>query len=95
MITPQNILKHELIGLKVRIIEATHRGYLMEGTIIDETRNTLTIRKGKEETTKKIPKDCVKLEVLLPDGKEKVRIDGRLLLGRPEDRIKKKHRITF
>ncbi|MBN2250556.1 MAG: ribonuclease P protein component 1 [Candidatus Altiarchaeota archaeon] len=92
MITPHNILRHELTGLKAAVVEATHTGYKCSGVIIAETRNTLKIKNG--ECTKTIPKDCIKIEVRLPGGGS-VRLDGRLITSRPEDRIKKKHRIKF
>lgn len=93
MITPYNILRHELIGLEARVVEATHPGYKCEGEIMDETRNTLKI-KTSHRKIKKLPKDCITLELKLPQ-EAKVKVDGNLLLARPEDRIKKKYRIKF
>ena len=92
MITPHNVLRHELIGLKIKIVDATHPGYKISGDVVDETRETLSIRQGKD--VKILPKDCITLELNLPDGSV-VRIDGKLLVSRSEDRIKKKHRIKF
>ncbi len=92
MITPYNMLRHELNGLHARVVESTHPGYNVEGVVIEETRNTLTIKKGGKIV--KVPKDCVTLEFNLPDDAV-VRIEGKLLVARPEDRIKKKYRIRF
>jgi len=92
MITPYNILRHELVGLEAGVVEGTHEGYRCRGKIVEETRNTLSIKHGNE--VKKIPKDCVRLELKLPKNAV-VRIDGNLLVERPEDRIKKKYRIKF
>jgi len=92
MITPYNILRHELNGLKARVVESTHAGYKVEGVVVDETKNTLTIKSGIRKV--KVPKDCVTLEFTLQDGAV-VRIEGNLLVLRPEERIKKKHRIKF
>jgi len=93
-ITPYNILRHELIGLYARVIDATHLGYRCEGKIIDETRNTLKIRCISDGKVKILPKNCIILELKLPKNCI-VKVDGKLLLARPEDRIKKKYRIKF
>lgn len=85
---PYNILRHELIGLYAEVVDSTHEGYKLSGKIVDETKNTLVIEK------KTIPKNCVFLKLTLDDGSV-VCVDGRLLLGRPEERIKKKHKIKF
>lgn len=92
MITPYNILRHELISLNIRVVDATHPGYKLNGKIIGETRNTLKIKSKGD--VKILPKNCVTLELKLPDG-EVVRLDGNLLVSRPGDRIKKKYRIKF
>ena len=92
MITPYNILRHELVGLSVKIVDATHEGYKCEGKIVNETRNTIDIKTSKG--IKRFPKDCITLEVKLPKNAI-VRIDGKLLVARSEDRIKKKYRIKF
>lgn len=88
-ITPQNLVRHELIGLEVKIAKSTdptQRG--VKGKVVDETYNILKIE-TKEGKEKKIPKaNCVFI-FTLPSG-IKVEVDGKLLVGRPEDRIKKK-----
>jgi ribonuclease P protein subunit POP4 len=90
MITPQNVFRHEFIGLTVEVTDSTNEGLIgLHGIIIDETRNTIKIDTGKDE--KIIPKDSVTLLFTLPEG-EKVSIDGKVILARPEDRIKKKFR---
>ena len=92
MITPYNVLRHELIGLEAKIVDASHPGYVVSGTISDETRSTIAIKGSKGE--KKVPKDSVVLELNLPD-KSVVRVDGKLLVARPQERLKKKYRIKF
>jgi ribonuclease P protein subunit POP4 len=90
MITPQNVFRHEFIGLTVEVTDSTNEGLIgLHGIIIDETRNTIKIDTGKDE--KIIPKDSVTFLFTLPEG-EKVSIDGKVILARPEDRIKKKFR---
>ncbi|MEM5802136.1 MAG: ribonuclease P protein subunit [Candidatus Aenigmatarchaeota archaeon] len=88
-ITPKNLVRHELCGLKVKISESTdptQKG--ISGIVIDETYNTLKIE-TKEGKEKIIPKKNSIFIFTLPD-KTKVKVEGKLLVGRPEDRIKKK-----
>jgi len=87
-ITPQNLVRHELIGLKVKITKSTDPTQKrMSGTVVDETYNTFIIKsKGKEKT---IPKKNSIFMFTLPNGM-KVEIEGKILISRPEDRIKKK-----
>ena len=84
-ITPFNILRHELIGLKVRVRDSTCRSYLgIKGEVVDETRNMLYIR--TENGVKAVPKSTCKFVFTL-DGGVKVEVDGLKLVGRPEDRL--------
>ncbi|ANF22828.1 ribonuclease P [Thermococcus piezophilus] len=86
--TARNIIWHELIGLKAKIIRASHPELVgIKGYVLDETRNTLTI--GGERVWV-IPKDVVELEFEV--GDKRIRIDGRELIGRPEMRLKKRWR---
>ncbi len=87
-ITPKNLVRHEIIGLEVKIKESTDPTLKnLKGRVIDETYNTFKIEVGKKE--KIIPKkDCIFIFIL--PNKTKVQVDGKLLVGRPEDRIKKK-----
>ncbi len=91
MITPHNIFRHEIIGLNVEITESSHDGLVgIKGKVVDETRNTIRVEvRGGRETL--IAKDNAIFQFLTPDG-EKVEIDGKILVSRPEDRIKKKFR---
>ncbi|WP_297477430.1 ribonuclease P protein component 1 [Thermococcus sp.] len=87
-VTAKNIIWHELIGLKAKIIRASHPGLVgIEGYVLDETRNTLTIL---GERLWVVPKDVVCLEFEV-DG-ESIRINGKELIGRPEMRLKKRWR---
>lgn len=90
MVTPKDLVMHELMGLAVRVVSCTNRQLEgLKGTVIDETRNMLTIETSKGE--KKLAKqDCV-FSFHIPSG-EWVKVRGELLLARPEDRIKKKFR---
>ena len=87
-ITPKNLVRHELIGLEVKIKDSTDPTLKnLKGRIIDETYNTFKIEvRGKEKI---IPKrNCIFIFIL--PNKTKVQVDGKLLMARPEDRIKKK-----
>ena len=84
-----NLVRHELIGLQVRIASSTDKTQKgLSGQVVDETYNTLRIetKKGKE---KAVVKQNNVFIFTLPN-KIKVQVDGRLLVARPEDRIKKK-----
>ena len=89
MITPYNILRHELVGLSAR---AQAGGKAVEGVVDAETAKTIKLKTPKGVKT--VPKGQCALDLSLPDGAV-VRVEGALLAGRPENRIKKKHRIRF
>ncbi len=86
MITPQNIVRHELIGLEVRVTDSS--GTRTKGRVVDESRNTITVDVSGFE--KKFIKDQCLFSFLLPVQKKWVKVDGRVIVARPEDRIKKK-----
>jgi ribonuclease P protein subunit POP4 len=85
---PSNITKHELIGLDVKVVESKNKSETgIQGTVIDETRNMLLIK--KDGKAKKVVKKNSKFMFTLPDSR-KVIIDGNLLVGKPEARIQKR-----
>ena len=88
-VTPA-ILQHEFIGLRAKVVRSPNRYYRgISGKVIDETRNTLVIlHKGRRKT---IIKELAVFYFTLPDGTV-VEIDGRMIVGRPEDRVKKRIR---
>jgi ribonuclease P protein subunit POP4 len=90
MITPENIVRHELVGLDVKVVKSTNPSQLgLSGKVIDETRNMLSIE--TPNGVRNLPKqDCI-FSFLLPSGK-RVRVNGKLLVARPEDRVRKKLR---
>jgi len=78
----------ELIGLKAKIIRASHPELVgIEGYVLDETRNTLIIA---GERVWVVPKDVVSLE--FETGGKRIQINGKELIGRPEMRLKKRWR---
>ena len=79
------IERHELIGSNIKIIGSKNQSLIgIKGKIIDETKNMLVVQ-GK--TKKNIIKNQVKMEIKF--NNERVIIDGRVLVGRPVDRLKK------
>jgi len=88
-VTP-DITRFEFIGTEAKIVRSINSGYVgIKGKVIDETRNTFTILQGNER--KKIVKEVSTFQFKFPDGSI-VEIDGVLLVGRPEDRLKKQVR---
>ncbi|HLD57362.1 MAG TPA: ribonuclease P protein component 1 [archaeon] len=88
MVTPQNILRHELIGLEVTVADSTNKQIIgLHGKVVDESRQTLKISTEKGEKTA-VKDQCV-FNFCLPTG-VCVRVEGKLLVSRPEDRVKKK-----
>lgn len=96
MITPKNIVQHELIGLDVKVADSTNPSAIgIKGRVVDETRNTLTleIKKGKKISEKNFIKDQCVFSFKIRDKEGKflwVKVDGKIIVARPEDRIKKR-----
>ena len=88
MITSNNLVHHEFIGLKVHAVNPKNPSLNLKGTVIDETKNTISIEE-EDNSEKMIPKNGTFFVFELPNG-EKVKIDGNILSIRPEDRIKKR-----
>ena len=85
MISSQNVLGHELIGLDILVSGAANPKYRgISGTIIDETKNLLVIE--TKTGIKRIAKMYSKFQVSLP-SRELVEIDGSVLVLAPEKRI--------
>ncbi len=84
--SPKNIVFHELIGLRVKILKHYDQSLVgIEGIIIDETKYTLKIR--VDNKIKTILKKGALLLFKLSD-KVKVLVNGEQILGRPEERLK-------
>ena len=89
-ITAGNILRHELIGLDVEVVRDSNPSNIaIGGRVVDETRNTLLIEGGGRE--RRVAKGTAVFRLRLPDGAA-VEVEGRALVGRPEDRVKRKTR---
>jgi len=76
----EKLVRGELIGLGVNVA-----GKNINGKIIDETKNSILIE--SKNGRKMIMKKNNQLEFILLD--ERIIIDGKQLVLRPEERIKK------
>ena len=79
-----NLIRDEWIGKKIRIVDSKNKDCIgIEGLIIDETKNKITIKTDKGER-----KDIIKniSKMLFVD--DNIIIDGKIATKRPEDRIK-------
>jgi ribonuclease P protein subunit POP4 len=86
-IAKENLIRHELIGLQIRVIHSSNPTYTgIKGKVIDETKNMLMISDGVKK--KWIQKDVAVYCFTLPD-KSTVEVEGEEILGRPVKRLKK------
>lgn len=89
-ITENNLLRHELVGLSVIVASSSDPTLVgVEGMVLDESKKMLVIESGSK--LKKIAKATSTFVFTLPDGK-RVKVDGKMLMGRPEERIRKRWR---
>ncbi len=88
-VTAENLARHELVGLEARVSGGSNSSQKkIKGIVTGETRNTLTISRGGIDRT--VAKGEVSFIFNL-DG-NLVEVEGSALIGRPEDRVKKKQR---
>jgi ribonuclease P protein subunit POP4 len=82
-----DVVRYEFIGTESKVAQSNHSGYVgLAGKVIGETKNTFTFQiDGK---SKSIVKDSATFNFQFKDGTI-IEIDGKLLVGRPEDRLKK------
>ena len=85
-VTP-DIIRGEFIGTEGKIAKSPHSGYVgIHGEVIDETKNTFKIM--HEGKAKSVVKNSAVFNFKFSDGTI-IEIDGKLLVGRPEDRLKR------
>lgn len=88
MITPKNLIRHEMIGLDVSVSGSTNRSLIgVKGKILNETKSMFFIKTRK--TMKKVQKKNSEFIFIIPN-KKKVKVKGSKISYRPEDRIKLK-----
>ena len=82
-----DIIREEFIGTEGAIPSSSHSGYLgIQGNVVGETKNTFLIEQAGK--MKSVIKDQAIFQFQFSDGTV-VEIDGKLLVGKPEDRLKK------
>ena len=82
----KELIRHELIGLKLEVVKSKNLSLVgIKGKIVDETKNTITIQ--TKDKMKKILKNQVVFNLKV--GNKVFQVDGKVLVGRPEDRVKK------
>ena len=88
-VTPR-IVQREFIGLNAEIARSSNHTYAgISGRVVDETRNLLFIMHQNQK--KAIIKNTAVFHFTMHDGAV-VEINGNVIVGRPEDRIKKRFR---
>ena len=86
---PENLARHELVGLGVTVDSSQDPSLKgIYGKVIDETRSKLIIETDKK--VKSIIKKLCAFRFTIPESGETVKISGACIFGRPEDRIKMK-----
>ncbi|MBE0525768.1 ribonuclease P protein subunit [Candidatus Thorarchaeota archaeon] len=87
-IAPENIVRHELTGLATHVVESKDPTLVCRsGVILGETREMLRLNTKNGEVC--VSKSVCVFDITLPNGAV-VRVDGNVLRGRPEDRMKKR-----
>jgi ribonuclease P protein subunit POP4 len=87
MITKENFLVHEFIGLEAEVVSSNSKEMIgVKGKVVDETKCTFEIE--SKNKVKIIPKKSCIFRFMLPRN-EFVKVDGKLIAYRPEDRPKK------
>ncbi|UCE43748.1 MAG: ribonuclease P protein component 1 [Candidatus Bathyarchaeota archaeon] len=85
-----HIVQRGFIGLNAEVVESSNPTCIgISGRVVDETRNVLVIMHQNEK--KVIIKNVAVFHFTMLDGTV-VEIDGKIIVGRPEDRIKKRVR---
>jgi ribonuclease P protein subunit POP4 len=87
MITQQNVVNHELVGLHAQILQSTNNAFVgLSGKVVNETKSMIIIE--TKRGTKMVEKKHNKWTFTLND--QSFTVDGTAISKRPEDRIKVK-----
>ena len=89
MLAPETLVRHELAGLSVRVVDAAHEGYVgIEGRVVDETANTLLVE--DDSGVMRVQKAGTTFEFALDGDREAetsyVVVEGERLVARPARR---------
>ncbi len=83
----KDIRRHEFIGLECEVISSENKNQInLKGTIVDETMKNIILMVSDRK--KAIPKKGTVFRMVVKN--KKLDIEGDFIIGRPEDRIKKK-----
>ena len=87
MISPNYLIYHDLIGFEVllkRKSKMKESEYLINGIIIDETKNLVILQKNNQ-IKKYIKKDYIfRFKV----DNDLLEVDGSMIVGKPENRLR-------
>ena len=82
----KDVIRSELIGTTIKIVDSKNPSLIgNEGKIIDETKNSFKI--AYNDKTKVVLKEQITFDIKFKN--QTIRVDGKLFVGKPEDRIKK------
>ncbi len=85
-VTPE-IVRYEFIGTEIKVVRSSNQTCIgLYGRVINETRNMFTLMFENRKRT--VAKNLSTFHMKLADDTV-VEIEGSLLEGRPEDRLKK------
>ena len=82
----RDVLRYEYIGANIKVVDAKNKSLIgLRGKVVDETKQTFTIEHNNK--TKRLLKDQITITCTM--NNKTFRVEGALLVGRPEERIKK------
>ena len=83
----KELVQRTWIGLEIAVVEARNKSLVgLKGKVVDESKEMLTVQTATGE--KKVVKEQARFQVY--DQDKQFLVDGKLLVGRPEERIKKR-----
>ncbi|MHA2379726.1 MAG: ribonuclease P protein component 1 [Candidatus Thorarchaeota archaeon] len=87
-ISPASLTKHEIIGLQAHVVSSTDQGLVSRRGVIEHESREMVHLSTKRGVIR-LPKRVCVFDFRLNDSTV-VRVDGRLLTGAPDDRLKKR-----
>ena len=94
-LTPATLPRHELIGLPVRVVDASHSPHVgVAGEVVMETTRTLSVEGISDSGTERVwqvPKADATFEFTTSEGGDTqvVTVDGERLVARPARRTER------
>ncbi len=77
----------ELIGAQVEVVESANPSLCgLAGRVVDESMKTLLVEPGRGARPRRVAKAACRFRFTWPGGRT-VEIEGRELVGRPEERL--------